>query len=209
MDIVGEQLAFSHCWSFWIPKCWPAPIFQCHEITHTSSDETFQQAGISSSNAFSFIKFGCGFSWPDDLLWSRVPCTVSYQSRGRSTSTWRIITVPTTRNRWFKHFCPLHLGIKVAKEDSTKWNNALLTWNGDRARLGSVVYQRVSPSSDTGQLASADPSCATVEGTLFLSHGGQIQQWAWPGAIWHTCFKQRQQSTYWVWNKKRYSHAGR
>lgn len=96
-------------------------------------------------------------------LSSRTPCT-SYQSPAH-----RPPEDP-------KHFCPLHVGTGVAKENatqsSTRWNDAWLTWRKDRARpvtIRGLVHrsQQVPQEANAGQLVYAHPSCATEE--LWLS----------------------------------------
>lgn len=61
-------------------------------------------------------------------------------------------------------FCPLHLGVWVARENmmpsSTGWSRAVLTWRRNRARStsgggGSVPH---GPVADAGKLASVHPS---------------------------------------------------
>lgn len=62
-----------------------------------------------------------------------------------------------------KHFCPLHLGARVTKKNTTQsstgWSKALLTQKRDRTRsasnsgCGPLLAGRSLPVADAGQLA--------------------------------------------------------
>lgn len=103
-----------------------------------------------------------------------------------------------------KHFCPLHLGIRVTKQvttqSSTGWNSTLLTQQRDRAISASVVV--------VGPPWPADLSRCPMHGSLPMHTPLQLQ-WKEPHPLpnedrysnglsrcRHTLLKERSKTTY-------------
>ena len=107
----------------------------------------------------------------------------------------------------FKHFCPLHLGIRVAKENPmqsrTGWNTSLLTQKRRRARSASVMGacppqpegpSRQPPQSDQ---PTGIPPVPQNEGPHPLPTGTDIVV-----VPFDTCLNRIK-----VQNRERYSHS--